>query len=65
MMATYMSSGLSVPTKNLRFSLPVCLCSINITVYRLDFKSKAEVTKYLLDVRPGLEPVQKIEVGDQ
>ena len=49
MMTHYVSSGLSVPTENLRFSLPIYLCSVNILVYRLDFKSEAEVTKYLSD----------------
>ena len=64
-MTPYVSSGLSVLTENLRFSLPVCLCSINIPVYRLDFKSEAEVTEYLPNARPGLELVRKTKVGDQ
>ena len=46
MMTPYMSSGLSIPTKNPRFSQPVYLCSINIPVYRIDFKSTSEVSEY-------------------
>ena len=46
MMTPCMISGLSIPTKNLRFSLPVCLFSINILVYRLGFKSVTRLWDY-------------------
>ena len=43
MMTLCMISELNLPTENLRFSLPVCLLSINIPVYRLGFKSTTRV----------------------
>ena len=38
-----MISGLSVPTKNLKFSLPICLFSVNIVVHRIDIEVVADV----------------------
>ena len=43
MMTTYINSGLSVPTKDLRFSLPVCLFFVNILIRRIDFKFAVDV----------------------
>ena len=43
MMTPYMSSGLSIPTENLRFSRRVCLFSINIPVRSIDSKFIADV----------------------
>ena len=43
MITPYINSGLSVPTEDLMFSLPVCLFSINIVVRRIDFKFVANV----------------------
>ena len=43
MLTPYMISGLSVPTKNLRFSLLACLFSVNIPVRRIDVELAADV----------------------
>ena len=56
MMTLYGLSGLSISTENIRFSLPVYMPFINIPVYRLDFKSVANVSGYLQNAGPGLEP---------
>ena len=55
MITPYMISGLSVPTENLKFSLPVYMFSINILVYRIDLKSAAEFSEYLQDAGPRLK----------
>ena len=55
MMTLYVISRLSIPTKNLRFSLLACVFSINILVYRLDFKSTVDVVRHLHHARPGLD----------
>ena len=43
MMTPYINCRLSVPTKDLRFSLPVYLFSVNIPVHRINFKSTVDV----------------------
>ena len=43
MMTHDINSGSSVPTEDLRFSLPVCLFSVNIPVRRIDFKSTTDI----------------------
>ena len=43
MMTPYMNRGLSISTKSLRFSLLVCLFSMNILVHRIDFKSTTDI----------------------
>ena len=53
-MSLYVSSGLNVPTKNLRFSLPVCLFSVNIPVCRIDFKYAANVLGHFQSSWTGL-----------
>ena len=65
MMTLCVISGLSIPTENLRFSLPACMFSINIPVYRLDFKSTVDIARYLQNVEPGLKPsIEETKVGD-
>ena len=64
MMTLYRLSGLSIPTKNLRFSLHVYMFSINISVYRLDFKSPADVSRYYKMQDLYLSTVQEAKVGD-
>ena len=51
MMTPYMISDLSVPTKNLRFSLPVCLFSINIPVCSIDTKSTEDVLEIITELK--------------
>ena len=43
MMTPCMISGLSVPTKNLKFSLSIYMFFVNIPVYRINLKSAADV----------------------
>ena len=42
-----MISGLSVPTENLRFSLPACLFFVNIPIRRIDVELAADVLEIL------------------
>ena len=51
-----MLSGLSIPTEDFKFSLPACVFSINIPIYRLNFKSASDVMGYIHNARPGLKP---------
>ena len=55
MMTPCMIRGLSVPTGNLKFSLPICMFSTNIPIYRIDLKSAADGSGYLQDAWPGFE----------
>ena len=52
---------LSLSTEGLKSSLPVYAFSINIPVYRIDFKSATDIAEYSQDARPGPEP----SLGDQ
>ena len=65
MMTPYMSSGLSIPTENLRFSLPICLFSINILVCRIDSKSVADVLENDRAQDLNLTPVREATVGSR
>ena len=56
MMRPYMFSELSTPTADFKFSLPACVFSINITVYRLGFKSAANVVGHTHNAWAGLKP---------
>ena len=55
MMTPCMISGMSLPTGNLKFSLTICMFSINIPVYRIGLQSVADVSDYLQDARSRLE----------
>ena len=51
MMTPCINSGLSLPTENLRFSLPVYLSSVNILVCSIDSKSTADVLEIITKLK--------------
>ena len=54
MMTLYVLSGLSIPTKNFKFSLPIYMFRKHSNIYKLDFNYVVDVSRYLQNTRPGL-----------
>ena len=51
MITSCIISGLSMPTENLRFSLSVCLFSINISICSINSKSTTDVLKQSTELK--------------